>query len=148
MSKQRQTRSGCPISNALDVIGDKWSLLIIRDVMFFDRHEFKEMRDADEGIATNILADRLKKLSDLDVLNSIPHPTNGKKKLYYLTGKGKSLLPLMSELVLWGDGHCPGSNAPPEKIAPMRRDRKKYMAGVLAGIEKWELEYLAEQEQL
>jgi len=111
--------------------------------MFFNRHEFKELRDADEGIATNILTDRLKKLTELDVINSVPHPTNGKKKLYHLTGKGKALLPIMAEVVLWGAGFCAGSKAPPEKIAPIRNDRKKFMAGVLAGIEAWEKEFLA-----
>ncbi len=110
--------------------------------MFFNRHEFRELRDAGEGIATNILTDRLKSLTAAGIIASIPHPTNGAKKLYYLTDRGKSLLPLMREMILWGDEHCDGSQAPLEKIKPIRKNGAAFMAGVLAQLKKWEKENL------
>lgn len=115
---------------------------MIRDLMLFNRHEFRELRDAGEGIATNILTDRLKSLASAEIIDSIPHPTNGTKKLYYLTAKGKSLLPLIREMILWGDRHCEGSQAPPEKVKPIRENGEAFSAGVLAQIEEWEKEHL------
>lgn len=135
-------RSGCPITNALEVIGDRWSLIVIRDLMLFNRHEFGELRDAGEGIATNILTDRLKTLSTSGIIGSIPHPSNGIKKLYYLTSKGKSLLPLIREMILWGDLQCEGSQAPADKIRVIREKGKTFMSGVLKKLDAWERKYL------
>lgn len=124
------------------MLGDKWSLLIIRDLMIWNEHEFGGLRDSGEGIATNILTDRLKSLAAAGIINNIKHPTNGTKKLYYLTSKGKALLPLMREMVIWGDAHCEGSQAPPEKMKPVIENGDAFMAGILANLEAWEIEYL------
>jgi DNA-binding HxlR family transcriptional regulator len=141
-SKTKCPRSGCPITNTLEVIGDRWSLLIIRDLMIWNHHEFSQLRDSGEGIATNILTDRLKTLAAEGIIDSIKHPTNGTKKLYYLTKKGKALLPMMREMIMWGDEFCEGSQAPAAKMKPVRENGDKFMAGVLTELESWEKEYL------
>ncbi len=110
--------------------------------MFFNRHEFRELRDAGEGIATNILTDRLRSLAAAGIIDHIPHPTNRTKKIYFLTDRGKSLLPLMREMILWGDEHCDGSMVPPERIEPVREHGIEFMAGVMATLTEWEKEYL------
>ena len=88
--KESECRSICPVANALDVLGDRWSLLVIRD-LFMNKHEYHEFMSGPEGIATNILADRLKRLSCQGVIDCLPHPGHKTKKIYYLTSKGKDL---------------------------------------------------------
>ena len=94
-------RSDCPMSSALDIIGDKWSLVIIRDLMFFEKKTFKELSNSFENIATNILASRLKKLEETNILtrNDLLH--NKKTKHYQLTEKGLGLKPILEELGKW-----------------------------------------------
>ncbi len=138
-------RSCCPLTNALEFLGDRWSLLVIRDLMFFGRHEFREFLEAGEGVATNILSDRLKNLTTAGIIESRKHPTNGTKKLYFLTAKGKALLPLLREMILWGDTHCEGSKAPAEKIAYLRDHGDACMKEILDSLKNWELENLGEE---
>ena len=140
--KQDCPRSCCPLTNALEFLGDRWSLLIIRDLMFFERHEFREFLEAGEGVATNILSDRLKNLTTAGIIDSRKHPTNGTKKLYFLTAKGKALLPLLREMILWGDTYCEGSKAPADKIAYLRDHGDTFMDEILATLNKWEEENL------
>ena len=90
-----KTRSGCPIASVLDLIGDRWTLLVIRDLMFSARHEFGQLLDAAEGIATNILSDRLKRLTQAKLVDSLPHPTHGAKKLYYFDRSRQNLCYLL-----------------------------------------------------
>ena len=138
-------RSCCPLTNALEFLGDRWSLLVIRDLMFFERHEFREFLEAGEGVATNILSDRLKNLTSAGIIDSRKHPTNGTKKLYFLTAKGKALLPLLRELILWGDEHCEGSKAPAEKIEYLRNHGEACMKEIKDTLSSWELENLGEE---
>src|SRR3989338_3925487 len=100
--KQSECRSVCPLANALDVVGDRWTLLVIRDLMFMNKHEYHEFANGPEGIATNILSDRLKRLLSTGLIDSRAHPKHRQKKLYYLTSKGKDILPLMVEMIIWG----------------------------------------------
>ena len=94
-------RSSCPISCALDLVGDKWSMLILRDMLFFNKKTFKELSTSKEKIATNILANRLSKLESLGLIMKSSHPTNKKTKLYTLKEAGWELLPSMLELFSW-----------------------------------------------
>lgn len=135
-------RSGCPLTNALELIGDRWSLLVVRDIMIFNLHEFREFLESGEGVATNILSDRLKTLSSEGIISSIKHPTNGTKKLYYLTEKGKSLYPLMRELILWGDENCEGSRAPQDKIDFLRNHAEAAREELMGTLTLWEEEHL------
>ena len=93
-------RSGCPICNALDIVGDKWSLLVIRDLLG-GKTTFKDFMNGPEKIASNILSQRLKWLKTHQILNYRYRKNNKKEKCYYLTNKGIELYPVMSELMLW-----------------------------------------------
>lgn len=95
-------RSGCPITNILDLIGDKWSLIIIRD-MFMGRKTFKEFLHSPEGIASNILTSRLKDLKSSGFINFIQSPSNKKVKFYYLENKGIDLYPILYEMSMWSE---------------------------------------------
>jgi len=96
-------RSECPISSSLDIWGDKWSLLIVRDLMFAKQCTYGDFLKSDEKIATNILASRLQMLEENGVITKQDHPDSKAKVLYKLTQKGIDLLPLMLEINLWAD---------------------------------------------
>ena len=96
-------RSGCPINLALEVIGDKWSLLIIRDMIFGNRRHFREfLTQSLEGIASNVLADRLKRLVDQGIMTRAEDPAHRQKTIYSLTEKGIELLPILAQMSAWG----------------------------------------------
>jgi DNA-binding HxlR family transcriptional regulator len=97
----RSRRSPCPIACTLDVIGDRWSLLIIRD-LYLGRSRFKELAGCPEGIATNLLSDRLSRLAESGIIESIPAADGSKHRAYALTAKGESLLPLLKAIRDWG----------------------------------------------
>lgn len=96
-------RSNCPVSCTLDVFGDKWSFLIIRDLMFFQSRTYGDFQKSEEKIATNILASRLKTLEENGIIEKSPHPDSKAKVLYKLTQKGIDLLPILVEINLWGE---------------------------------------------
>ena len=100
---QKQFRSGCPISSTLDVIGDKWSLLIIRDMLVKHKKTFKEISDSDEKIAPSILSARLKLLESYKLIFKTKVPDNKKENIYLLTEKGIRLTPIIIEFSLWGN---------------------------------------------
>jgi DNA-binding HxlR family transcriptional regulator len=122
-------RSGCPISLALELLGDAWSLLIVRDLMFKRRRTFQDFAEAGEGIATNILSDRLERLERAGILTKRRDPADARRFVYRLTGKGIDLAPAMTELVLWSARHN-ATDAPAEVIGEMTRDRKRFLARV------------------
>lgn len=96
-------RSECPISCSLDIFGDKWSLLIIRDMMFFNKSTYGDFLKSAEGIATNILASRLQGLEENKLIEKLEHPESKAKVLYKLTQKGIDLLPIIVEIHLWAE---------------------------------------------
>jgi len=100
---KKKFRSGCPISSTLDVIGDKWSLLIIRDMLVKQKKTFKEISDSDEKIAPSILSARLKLLVSYKLIFKTKGPDNKKENIYLLTEKGIRLSPIIIEFSLWGD---------------------------------------------
>ena len=100
-------RSRCPVNLALEIFGDKWTLLIIRDIMFAQKQTFRELLQSEEKIATNILADRLKRLETQGVLRSTPDPGHQQKIIYRLTEKGIDLLPILVEIGSWSLQHEP-----------------------------------------
>ncbi len=93
----------CPISCTLDILGDRWTLLIVRDLMFKGRKTYGEFLQSDEKIATNILADRLRVLEEAGIVEKKAFPGNRVKNLYQLTPKGIDLMPTLVEIILWGD---------------------------------------------
>jgi DNA-binding HxlR family transcriptional regulator len=112
-------RSDCPINFALQTFGDAWSLLVIRDLMFTDRRTYSDLLGAEEGIATNVLADRLKQLQASGLIR---RRGTGRGATYALTEKGLDLLPAMLELVSWSARYDRRTAAPPDFVARIRRD--------------------------
>jgi DNA-binding HxlR family transcriptional regulator len=103
-------RSGCPINLTLEVVGDKWSLLVIRDMMFGNRRHFRELLTrSEEGISSNILADRLKTLLDQGIITRDDDPTHKQKGIYSLTEQGVELLPILAQMAGWGFKYLPVS---------------------------------------
>lgn len=105
-------RSCCPIACTLDLIGDRWTLLIIRDMMFFKKQRFEEFLESAEGISTNILANRLKLLEETGLVEKQPYSTHSRRMNYSLTEKGQSLRPLLKTMVVWGMKHLPDTKIP------------------------------------
>lgn len=103
IKKENNFRSDCPISSALDLFGDKWSLLIIRDLVYFGERTFKDFSNAAEKISSARLADRLCKLDVLGLIKKLNHPTNKKVFIYSLTEKGLDLFPVIAEYVRWSN---------------------------------------------
>jgi DNA-binding HxlR family transcriptional regulator len=103
-------RSGCPINLSLEVMGDKWSLLVIRDIMFGDRRHFRELlSQSEEGIASNILSDRLQRLGEHGLVSRAADPSHKQKIVYSLTEPAIQLVPVMAALGSWGRRHLPVS---------------------------------------
>ncbi len=103
-------RSGCPINLTLEVVGDKWSLLVLRDMMFGDRRHFRELLTrSEEHISSNILADRLKALMEAGVITRADDPSHKQKGIYSLTEQGIQLLPVLAQMAAWGVRHLPVS---------------------------------------
>lgn len=103
--KKIEFRSTCPISTALDIFGDKWSLLIIRDLVFNEKSTYGEFLNSEEKIATNILADRLALLEWGKIISKHAHPDNKLKVVYKLTQKGLDLIPVLIEIIAWSEKH-------------------------------------------
>ena len=141
-SQKTECRSCCPVAGALDILGDRWSLLVIRD-LFMNKHEYREFLEGPEGIATNILAERLKRLVCAGVLESLPHPAHKNKKFYYLTEQGKGLLPILVELILWGGTYHPAKGMPRERFDRIKRNPKKFMQDTLKQLKEWEKKHLS-----
>lgn len=101
-------RSGCPINLTMETLGDRWSLIVIRDIMFGDRRHYRELLShSQEGIASNILADRLKKLMERGLLTRADDPSHKQKAIYSLTEPAIQLLPVLAQIGAWGRRHLP-----------------------------------------
>jgi DNA-binding HxlR family transcriptional regulator len=132
-SEPRHRRSGCPISIALELLGDAWSLLIVRDLMFKERRTYNEFLQGGEGIASNILADRLRRLENTGIVEKRRDPTDARRFVYQLSAKGIDLAPVLVELVIWSARH-ERTDAPAAVVRAMRTDRDAFIAGVR---ERW-----------
>ncbi|MGA7295699.1 MAG: helix-turn-helix domain-containing protein [Terriglobales bacterium] len=127
-----ERRSECPLNASVEMLGDRWSLLIIRDMMLRGFRSYKDFMECYEGIATNILADRLRKLIAYGIITAEPDPGDGRKVTYRLTRKGIDLAPVLTEMVLWAAAHEETGNQ--ALVQQMREDRAKFLAGVR---ERW-----------
>jgi DNA-binding HxlR family transcriptional regulator len=123
----RQRRSTCSINASLEVLGDRWSLLIVRDLMFGGGRTFKALRSSDEGIATNILANRLAKLQDAGIVTGESDPRDGRSVIYRLTAKGVELAPVLMELSRWGSRFEAGK-PPPGILEAWEADPHAFLA--------------------
>ena len=135
VSHAASRRSDCPISVSLDIFGDRWSLLVIRDLMFKGGESFKDFLGAEEGIASNVLSDRLKRLETHGLIERRRHPDDARMQRYRLTGKGLDLAPVLVEMILWAAKH-ERTAAPPAVVKLMRKNRARFLAGLRAGHER------------
>lgn len=122
-------RSSCPISSTLDVVGDKWSLLIIRDMLLNHKKTFKEISDSDERIAPSILSARLKLLESYKLISKTKIPENKKENIYLLTEKGINLTPIIIELSLWGNSNMKEFNTI-ENVEGLNMDKSEIIQSV------------------
>ena len=109
---KKEFRSTCPISSGLDFFGDKWTLLIVRDLLNSGERTFKDFMQADEHISSARLTDRLKRLDSAGILIKEQHPTNQKVFIYSLTKKGKDLAPIIADLISWSAKYLPEHVSP------------------------------------
>jgi DNA-binding HxlR family transcriptional regulator len=128
--REDRRRSDCPISYALDIFGDKWSLLIIRDMLFKQRRRFGQFADAEEKISTNILADRLARLEAEDLVTKKPDPENGRQFVYALTPKAVDLSPMLIEMILWSAKYDPRTAADPTFVRKAKNAREQLVKHV------------------
>jgi DNA-binding HxlR family transcriptional regulator len=127
--KGSSRRSDCPLNVSLEILGDRWSLLIIRDLMFREYRTYKELLESEEGIATNILADRLQRLEACGIVSISQEEKDRRKLIYRLTSKGIDLAPVLVELMLWG-ARYEDTAAPPGVIRKMKKQREEFLAEI------------------
>jgi DNA-binding HxlR family transcriptional regulator len=126
--RDKVRRSGCPLNASVEILGDRWSLLILRDMMLRDARSYHQLLQCPEKIATNILADRLAKLEQNGLITSSVDPNDRRKTIYELTEKGMDLGAVMVELVLWAARHEPTGNA--ALVREIERDKAAFIARV------------------
>ncbi len=134
--KEVKKRSDCPISQTLDVLGDKWSLLIIRDMMFDKKSTYGDFLKSAEGIATNILASRLQNLEDNNLIVKLEHPESKAKILYTLTPKGIDLVPALVEIISWSEKYHEVHPYAKQFAKQLRNNKEAVVKQILAGLKK------------
>lgn len=125
-------RSHCPINFLLETFGDRWTLLVVRDLMFKGKRSYGEFLASEEGISTNILADRLKRLEEGGIVEKSVDPTNKSRLFYHLTAKGLDLLPVMLEVTAWSARHDSLGNTPTDFLPAFKSDRDGLIAALRA----------------
>ncbi len=136
MKQKQHRRSDCPINFALETFGDMWSLLIVRDIVYFGKKTFGEFLESDEGIATNILASRLAQLEQKGVLLKKPHDTDKRKEVYVLTEKGLDLIPILLEMAGWGAQHDRQTSAPQAWIAMVNANKENIIRRIRETVQR------------
>jgi len=121
-------RSGCPLNASVEMLGDRWSLLIVRDMMVRGFRTYKEFLGSHEKIATNILADRLRRLEAYGIIAAQPDPGDGRKSIYSLTQKGIDLAPVLTEMVLWAAAHEDTGNQ--ALVRQMRKGKERFIDAI------------------
>ena len=134
--KKIKKRSDCPISSALDIVGDKWSLLIIRDILLKGKNTYNEFLNAEEKIATNVLADRLAMLEEVGILLKEEHPESKAKYFYRLTKQGIDLLPVLVEIILWSEKYLKVSPMAKEFAKAVKKNREVVVKNILSELKK------------
>jgi|SRR5579872_3289747 len=127
MRRPEDFRSHCPVNYGLEIFGDKWSLLIVRDIVFVGKKTYGEFLKSEEGVATNVLASRLAFLEEQGILSKAPNPADKRQDFYSLTEKGLDLIPILLGIVAWSVKHDPGSSARRRKdfVARINRNSQK-----------------------
>lgn len=133
--KKIEFRSTCPISTALDIFGDKWSLLILRDLIFNHKNTYGEFMDTDEKISTNILADRLVTLEMSGIISKNEHPESKLKVLYQLTKKGIDLIPVLVEIIVWSEKYHEVHPYAVKFVKMIKKDKEGLLNGLRDSLE-------------
>ena len=118
----------------MDHLGDKWSLLILKDLIFFNKHSYSELQHSEEKMATNILSSRLEKLESVGLISKQTALNDKRKKLYTLTQAGKDTLPILLEMIVWSSKHGKGLNLPAQVLERMKNDREGLINDLLTNI--------------
>jgi len=134
--KKIEYRSDCPISTALDIFGDKWSLLIVRDMVFKGLSTYGDFLNGGEKIATNILADRLTMLEAGGIIAKQKHPESKAKILYTLTSKGIDLVPALVEIIVWSEKYHEVHPQAKQFTKQLRKDKVAVVKQILLGLKK------------
>lgn len=134
--KKAKKRSDCPVSCSLDIWGDKWSLLIVRDLMFAKQCTYGDFLKSAEGIATNILASRLQGLEENKIIEKLDHPDSKAKVLYRLTRKGIDLLPIMIEINLWAEKYFIIPDERKAMLKEVKKDKVGFIKSMIKELEK------------
>ena len=121
--RRERGKSHCPINVGLETFGDSWSLLVVRDIVYFGKHTFSEFLASEEAIAPSVLASRLARLEETGVLARAVDPADGRKVTYQLTEDGLALIPVLLEIADWSARVDPDTDAPAEWIETVRRDK-------------------------
>ncbi|PJZ44932.1 winged helix-turn-helix transcriptional regulator [Leptospira brenneri] len=129
-------RSDCPISCSLDIWGDKWSLLIIRDLVFHKRRTYGDFLKSEEGIATNILASRLLSLEENGLIEKLEHPESKAKVLYRLTDKGIDLLPILVEIHFWAEKYFKIPKGLQNTLKEAKKDKESFIKSLVGELRK------------
>jgi len=128
-------RSHCPINFGLEIFGDRWTLLILRDMLMAGKRSFKAFQQSEEAIATNILAERLARLAKAGIITREPDPGDRRQWLYAPTDAGRALLPALVELAYWGATHDPCTDAPAEFVKAYEADRTGLLKAMAGGFD-------------
>lgn len=129
-SPAKKRNTGCPIAFALDIFGDRWSLMIIRDMLFRRSETYGDFLETVEKIATNVLADRLKYLETEEIITKSRNRENRRRNIYKLTEKGMELAPIVLEMAMWSAKHDPITAVPDRMVERFGNDREGYLAGI------------------
>ncbi len=128
--------NGCPVRYAAGILGDKWTLLILRDLLFKERRYFSDFMDDDETIATNILSDRLARLCDNGIVLKSRDVNDGKKYVYTLTEKGTDLIPMFTNMIIWSAKHDEQTQVGEEQVVNISKSKEGFRKRVLRQIKK------------
>ena len=126
-------RSGCPISSVLDIMGDKWTMLIVRDIAMFGKHTFNEFLQSEEKIASNILSDRLNRLEKSKLIIKKKHPESKAKIYYDLAEMGKDLIPILFEMAIWSDKYIKINQDAKLLVESIKKDKSAALERILKG---------------
>jgi DNA-binding HxlR family transcriptional regulator len=129
--KLNEKRSDCPISSSLDIFGDRWSLLIVRDLMLHKTRTYGDFAKSEEKIATNILANRLQVLEDNGIIVKLPYPDNKVKGLYQLSQKGVDLVPALIEIALWGGKYVSKTEGSSPFLKEVKKNKTKFLKNMM-----------------
>ena len=128
---QNQFRCSCTCTSALDIVGDKWTLVIIKDMILLNKRTFKDFSESDEAIATNILSSRLKMLLEYEIIRKEKLPDNKQKNIYILTQKGLNLTPVIIHLMIWSDGNLRENHStlsPTAQLDSIKNDKEGFIS--------------------